>query len=165
MVDRARADRARADSGNDHRIVVGVDGSEPSKHALRWAVQQAELTGAWVDVINAWEIPPLAGVAPILEIGAESAALAKAGEQTLAESVAEVAGGHPPASIRTRVVHGPPAFALLQAAEGADLLVLGCRGHGGFVGALLGSVSQYCVRHADCPVVVTRGAHCTDRGR
>ncbi|NJC84685.1 universal stress protein [Planosporangium mesophilum] len=156
-------ERGTADSGNDHRIVVGVDGSEPSKHALRWAVRQAELTGAWVDVINAWEVPPLAGVAPILEIGAESTALARAGEQTLAESVAEVAGGLPPAPIRTRVVHGPPAVALLQAAEGADLLVLGCRGHGGFIGALLGSVSQYCVQHADCPVVVTRGTHCTDR--
>jgi nucleotide-binding universal stress UspA family protein len=148
-----------ADIKADRRIVVGVDGSESSKHALRWAVRQAELTGASVDAINAWEIPPYTGLAPILETGAEGDALAKAGEEVLAEALAEVAGEHPSAVIRTRVVQGHPAFALLQAAEGADLLVLGCRGHGGFIGALLGSVSQHCVQHAPCPVVVNRGPH------
>jgi nucleotide-binding universal stress UspA family protein len=148
-----------ADIKNDGRIVVGIDGSESSKHALRWAIRQAELTGASVEAINAWEIPLYVGVAPMIETGADIEALTKAGEQILAETLAEVAGEHPPAVIRTRVVQGHPAFALLQAAEGADLLVLGCRGHGGFVGALLGSVSQYCVQHAACPVVVIREPH------
>jgi nucleotide-binding universal stress UspA family protein len=151
-----------ADIKNDRRIVVGVDGSESSKHALRWAMRQAELTGASVDAINAWQIPLYAGVAPMIETGADIEALAKAGEQILTETLADVAGDHSPTVIRTRVVEGHPAFALLQAAEGAELLVLGCRGHGGFVGALLGSVSQYCVQHAACPVVVIRGPHLRD---
>ncbi|MCW2640742.1 MAG: UspA domain protein [Dactylosporangium sp.] len=144
---------------NDGRIVVGIDGSESSKHALRWAIRQAELTGASVDALNAWEIPLYAGVAPMIETGADIDALTKAGEQVLTETLAEVAGDHPPAVIRTRVVQGHPALALLQAAEGAELLVLGCRGYGGFVGTLLGSVSQYCVLHAACPVVVIREPH------
>jgi nucleotide-binding universal stress UspA family protein len=75
------------------RIVVGVDGFESSKAALRWAIHQAKLTGAVV----------------------------------------------------------------VDAAEGADLLVVGNRGHGGLAEALLGSVGQYCVRHAPCPVVIMRG--------
>ncbi len=59
--------------------------------------------------------------------------------------------------MRARVVEGNPAQVLLDAADGADLLVLGSRGHAGFTEALLGSVSQHCVHHAPCPVVVIRG--------
>jgi nucleotide-binding universal stress UspA family protein len=145
---------------HDPRIVVGVDGSESSKHALRWAIRQSELTGAPVDAVNAWEIPPYIGLAPIVETGAEGEALCKACEQVLADTLAEVAGVDCPATVHTRVVQGHPAFTLLRASEDADLLVLGCRGHGGFLGTLLGSVSQYCVQHATCPVVVVRGSHC-----
>jgi nucleotide-binding universal stress UspA family protein len=145
-----------ADVRENRRIVVGVDGSEPSKHALRWAVRQAELTGASVDAINAWDVPLYAGVAPIFETGTEGEVLAKAGERVLTETLAEVAGERPSVAVHPRVVEGHPAVALLRAAEGADLLVVGCRGHGAFVSALLGSVSQYCVHHAPCPVVVVR---------
>ncbi|NJC72337.1 universal stress protein [Planosporangium thailandense] len=148
-----------ADINNNQRIVVGVDGSEPSRRALRWALQQAQATGASVEAIHVWDLPLYAGVAPVIDTVSESEALAKGAEQILSETVAEVAGEHPAVPVRTRVLQGHPAVALLRASEGAGLLVVGSRGHGGFVGALLGSVSQYCVHHATCPVLVIRGEH------
>jgi len=72
--------------------------------------------------------------------------------------VADAVDAHPPVTVRARVAQGHPAFALIRCARGADLLVLGSRGHGGFVGALLGSVAQHCVHHAPCPAVIVRGA-------
>ena len=72
----------------------------------------------------------------------------------LAEAVEDEAAGRPPAEILTRVVYGHPSQALLEAAHGAQLLVVGSRGHGAFAGMLLGSVSQHCVQQAPCPVVV-----------
>jgi nucleotide-binding universal stress UspA family protein len=138
---------------NQPRIVVGIDGSESSKQALRWAVEQARLVGATVDAITVWEDPAQFGWIPVVDVEG----LDKACKQTLAETVAEVAGGQPSVSIHSRVIGGHhPAYVLIREAEGAQLLVLGSRGHGGFVGALLGSVSQHCVQHAACPVVVIR---------
>jgi nucleotide-binding universal stress UspA family protein len=136
------------------RIVVGVDGSPLSVAALRWALRQAELTGAAVDVVYAWHMPAADGWAPAMEL---AQSLVRAGEQGLVDAVAEVAGDRPAVPVHTRVTEGNAAAVLLQAAEGAALLVVGSRGHGGFVGALLGSVSQHCVQHAPCPVVVVRG--------
>ncbi len=72
------------------------------------------------------------------------------------DAIAEVAGPASPVEIRSEVVEGNPAAALLAASAGAELLVVGSRGHGGFVEALLGSVSQHCVHHAPCPVVIIR---------
>ena len=83
--------------------------------------------------------------------------LASASEQALAETVTEVAGADPPVRVESYVLTGHPAYELAQYAKDADLLVVGSRGHGGFVGALLGSVSDHCVHHATCPVVVIRG--------
>jgi nucleotide-binding universal stress UspA family protein len=77
-------------------------------------------------------------------------------KQTLDETVLEVLGGHHAAHLEARVVEGPAARALIDISKGADLLVLGSRGHGPFVGMLLGSVSEYCAAHATCPVVVVR---------
>ena len=134
----------------EHKIVVGVDGSVPSKAALAWAIRQAKLTGAAVQAVIAWEYPPSYGyVAPGVnfeEIAAE----------TLAAAIAEVAGPDEPVTIRSAVVEGNPTRALLDASARAELLVVGSRGHGGFVEALLGSVGQHCVHHATCPVVVIR---------
>lgn len=139
---------------NPGRIVVGVDGSPTSRHALRWAVGQAELTGATVDVVHALEIRVTDGWAPMFDLVEH---LSKAADQMLADAVAEATGAHPAVAVEARVIEGHPATVLLTAAEGATLLVVGCRGHGGFVGALLGSVSQYCAHHATCPVVIVRG--------
>jgi nucleotide-binding universal stress UspA family protein len=137
------------------RIVVGIDGSEPSKEALRWAIEQGRLTGAAINAVTAWEYPIGYG----WELLFDTEGLAKASEQVLTETITEVAGDNPPVFIDSQVIAGHPAYVLIQAAEDAQLLVLGCRGHGGFVGALVGSVSQYCVQHAPCPVVIIRGAH------
>ena len=135
-------------------IVVGVDGSEASLDALRWAAQQAQLTGASLDVVTAWEYPTAFGWAPPIPADWNPEAEARL---DLAESVERTLGKTPSVNVRQVVVEGHPAPALLAAAEHADLLVVGSRGHGAFVGMLVGSVSEHCVSHATCPVVVVRG--------
>ena len=140
------------------RIVAGVDGSDSSRAALAWAVRQAALTGAQVDAVHAWHVPTsygygygYASVLPVID-------LQEVARQVLDEAIADVAGLAPDVEIRPVIVEGNPAQALLDNAKDADLLVVGSRGHGGFAEALLGSVGQHCVHHANCPVVVIRGA-------
>ena len=136
-----------------HRIVVGVDGSPSSEAALRWAVRQAERTGAEVEAVTAWWYPSGYGLAPIPERAGD---LEGDAAKMLVEALAEVSGLAPDVVAAPRVVEGQAAEVLLRAARGADLLVVGSQGHGGFAAAL-GSVSQHCVSHAPCPVVVVRG--------
>jgi nucleotide-binding universal stress UspA family protein len=137
------------------RIVVGVDGYESSQAALRWAIHQAKLTGAVVEAVTAWHFPVGAGPAPIADLPdyADDARI------VLTEAIAEMCMIDPEVEIRPRVVEGRAGRVLVDAAEGADLLVVGCRGHGGLAGTLLGSVGQYCAHHASCPVVILRGKH------
>ena len=137
------------------RIVVGVDGSDGSKEALRWAIRQAELTGAALDAVIAWQYPAFFGWAPV---GVDDADFAKIAEEALSGALNEAFGAEWPGWVRTRVSEGAPAKVLVKAAKGADLLVVGCRGYGGFTDALLGSVSTYCVHHAQGPVTVIRPA-------
>jgi nucleotide-binding universal stress UspA family protein len=140
------------------RIVVGVDGSPSSRQALRWAVRQAELTGGAVDAVIAWQYPPyMAGFGFSPSAMLDTADYAESSSKALADAVADTVSPDSPVSIRQLVVEDNAARALLKAAEGADMLVVGSRGHGGFAGALLGSVSQHCVYHARCPVIVIRG--------
>ncbi|MFJ7910709.1 universal stress protein [Kitasatospora sp. NPDC096204] len=143
------------DTVAQRRIVVGVDGSASSRAALRWAVRQAALVGAAVEAVITWEYPAVYhwGV-PVADV--DDGVVAGYAGKTLAEAVAEETGPQYPVEVRERVEYGNAAQVLLEVAEGAELLVLGNRGHGGFVGALLGSVSQHCVHHASCPVVVVR---------
>ena len=138
------------------RIVAGVDGSPWSKAALAWAVRQAELTGAVVEAVTAWELPATSGLDPQLYLDYPAAAA-----KMLTDAIAE-AGGQ--ATVHPRVKPGHAADVLVEASAGAELLVVGSRGHGGFVGALLGSVSLHCLHHAQCPVVVVRGAT-ADKGK
>jgi nucleotide-binding universal stress UspA family protein len=142
---------------NGRRIVVGVDGSEPSKQALRWAIEQAGLTGATVEAVGVWEL--LTHYAWRAAATADAAELADRCEQTVIDTVTDVGGETPPVHIDSYIIDGHPATELVRQAKGADLLVVGSRGHSGFVGTLLGSVSQYCVHHATCPVVVIRDQH------
>jgi nucleotide-binding universal stress UspA family protein len=136
---------------HEHRIVVGVDGSPSSKAALAWAIGQAKLTGAVVEAVTAWDYPATYGyAAAVVDVDWEGLAA-----QVLRDAVSEVAPDAA-AAIRQRVSEGNAAQVLLDASAGADLLVVGSRGHGGFVEALLGSVSQHAVHHARCPVVVIR---------
>ena len=139
------------------RIVVGVDGSESSRAALAWAVRQAALTGATVDAVHAWHIPVTYGYGYGYAMVLPVPDLEKFAGRVIDKAVAEVADLASGVEIRAVTVEGNPARALLDAAKDADLLVVGSRGHGGFTEALLGSVSQHCVHHADCPVVVIRG--------
>jgi nucleotide-binding universal stress UspA family protein len=140
------------------RIVVGVDGSAPSLAALRWAVHQAELTGGTVDAVVAWKMPATMtgfGFAPVAV--ADGSDMEQTAQRVLDHAVSKVVGSEGGPAVRRLAVQGFPAPVLLGASVGADLLVLGSRGHGGFSGALLGSVGQHCVRHAHCPVVIIRG--------
>lgn len=133
-------------------IVVGVDASEPSKSALRWAFRQAEMTGAPLRVVMSWDLPATAYWAVIPE-GLNFEADTR---KVLDETVNEVLGPDPGVDVTAVVTEGRPAAALIDESKGASLLVVGSRGHGAFAGMLLGSVSEHCVSHAHCPVVVVR---------
>ena len=136
----------------ERRIVVGVDGSVPSKVALAWAVRQARLTGAAVEAVVAWEYPVTFGY-PLPKSGVDHQAVAA---RAVADAIVEVSGPGEPVKISSKVAEGNAARVLVDASAGAELLVVGSRGYGGFVEALLGSVGQHCVHHASCPVVVIR---------
>ena len=141
------------------RIVVGVDGSASSKAALAWAVRQARLTGAVVEAVTAWEFPAAYGYpVPVLDTDFEELAT-----RTVKDAIAEVMAGADADSIRYKVVEGNAAKILIDESAGADLLVVGSRGHGGFVEALLGSTGRHAVHHATCPVVVIRDSAASPR--
>jgi nucleotide-binding universal stress UspA family protein len=148
------------------RIVVGVDGSQASTDALSWALAEARLRGDAVIAIHAWTPPypaatlayptsaavPGGLVTPVDDTMAD--AMRKGAEEVLARTVSEAAADD--VTIEQHLVEGPAASALIEAAKGAELVVVGSRGHGGFTGLLLGSVSQQVANHAPCPVVIVR---------
>ena len=139
---------------HEHRIVVGVDGSDPSKAALAWAIRQGGLTGATVEAVIAWELPVNYGTpAPLIPPRTD---FEEAAREVITLAIADVSSPDEQVTIKGKVVEGNAPRILLDASAGADLLVVGSRGHGGFVEALLGSVGQHCVHHATCPVVVIR---------
>ena len=133
-----------------HRIVVGVDGSVHGNTALRWALHEAEVHGSELTAVFAWQMP-------FLDIpGAfEREEIERLSKEFLVQAVAAVAPA-PEVPVTLLVAQGDVSEALIHASVGADLLVLGSRGRGGFAGLRLGSVSQECVAHASCPVVVIR---------
>jgi nucleotide-binding universal stress UspA family protein len=133
------------------RIVVGVDGSTSSLLALRWAARQAELTGARIDAIYTWAYPVTAGWATYPSVDWNPS---DDGEKLLTAAVDEVFGSQRPAGLRLLVREGGAAQILLSESKNSELLVVGSRGHGGFTGLLLGSVSAHCAEHARCPVLV-----------
>lgn len=143
-----------AESAHKPRIVVGVDGSPPSQAAFRWAVRQARLTGGEIQAVTAWHLPVAYGypmpVAPLTD----AMDIARRVLETATDEIEQEPGE--PVPITGRVAEGNAARVLLDASQDADLLVVGNRGHGGFVEALLGSTGQHLVEHATCPVVVIR---------
>jgi nucleotide-binding universal stress UspA family protein len=143
-------------TGQERRIVVGVDGSESSKAALRWAIRQAKLTSSTVDAVTAWHYPSTYGWAPVADGATDIEGEAK---KALTEVLNGMSGLDPEVPVHPLVTEGHAADVLLRAARGAELLVVGSRGHGGFTAALLGSVSMNCVLHAHCPVLVLRDGH------
>ena len=138
---------------NSRKIVVGIDGSEGSKKALRWAIAEAQLRGAAIEVIHVWNfsplVDPIGGIAYVpMDDLLESAQAVAA---NTVKSVADILGD---THITTTVKQGSASQALLKAAEDADLLVVGRRGHGGFIGLLIGSTAAQVAHHAPCPVVI-----------
>lgn len=134
------------------KIVVGVDGSDHAARALRWAVTEATVRDATLVAVHAWSIPATAYSTFTMPL-VDSDTMQRAAEETLRAATA-LAARDKGVVVEERVVEGPAAQALLQEADDAALLVVGSRGHGGFAGLLLGSVSQQLVHHARCPVVV-----------
>ena len=134
-------------------IVVGVDGSAPSREAVQWALEQARITGAELRAVATWRWPNyLTRLPPRADLAAENAQLL---DETVDGVLAEQPGARD-VKISKHVVEGPPGPALLSQAEDATLLVVGARGRAAFPGMLLGSVAEHCVRHGACPVVVVR---------
>ncbi|MCE3555152.1 universal stress protein [Pseudonocardia sp. RS11V-5] len=143
-------DPAASDAGRGE-IVVGVDGSPSSLQALRWAMRQSELTGAPVRAVSAWSIPVHHGPMVVAQVWSDWPELAR---QALDVAVRDALPPEQVRVVRTEVAEGNASAVLLDAAKGAELLVVGSRGHGGFVGLLLGSTAQHVTTHAHCPVLV-----------
>lgn len=155
----ATEDGAGVDDGaGQPRIIVGVDGSENAARALSWAARQAARCGSALGVVTAWEDPyRYWGERPPLALAEQEEKSALAGARRAAEEAAAMARGlEHGLRVTTRVSEDDAASCLIEASRGAELLVVGTRGRGGFKGLLLGSVSQKCIVHAHCPVVVVR---------
>lgn len=135
-------------------IVVGVDGSENGQLALEWAIDEAVHHGTSLVLVHGVEIG-MSAAEPYTG-GQVLDQLQESGRLTL--DAAEAAATARGVAVERRMQVGSPAYELIDASKGARLLVVGGRGHGGFMGLLLGSVSTACVHHAHCPVVVVRPA-------
>jgi nucleotide-binding universal stress UspA family protein len=152
------AERGSGQGDDRPRIVVGVDGFESSTAALRWAIHHAKLVGATVEAVTAWHVP--AGTAQVP--AADRPDYAEDARMVLAEAITQTRTTGTDVEVRPRVVAGGAAQVLVDVAEGADLLVVGCQGHGAAAdtaagSAGLGSVGEFCAHHAPCPVVIMRG--------
>ena len=156
-------------------VVVGVDGSAGAKDALRWALAEARLRHWPVRAVHAWMFGYIGGsvegypywggsLGSYTSLGVDLGDLHRAADDLLERALAEVGNETEGVEIERQVVQGPAAEVLVNAAAPDDLLVVGSRGHGGFADLLLGSVSQQCVHHALCPVVVVHPPKPTPTG-
>ena len=151
---------SRAEDSNG-LIVVGVDSSEGAKAALRFALEEAKLRQATLRVVHTWQfgyigVKGIEGFSPVVVV--DLGDLRRTAEVALDAVLHEVAPNANGVVIERRVSEGAPATVLVDESRQADLLVVGSRGHGGFAGLLLGSVSQQCAHHAACPVAIVRAS-------
>ena len=140
-------------------VVVGVDHSDGAKAALAFAYEEARLRGVRLRAVHAWQFgyigsTGLEGFVP--PIGGDIDERRAAAEAALEDTLRRTLGDADDVTIERRTVEGTPAAVLIEESRGADLLVIGSRGHGGFAQLLLGSVSQQCAHHAECPVAIVR---------
>jgi len=147
-------DATTKDGRDPQKILVGIDGSEASLAALDWAAGQAALTSSPLEILATWDWPLTYGWAVPLPQGFDPQ---ESVQKTLNEAADGVRARYLDIEITTRALQGHPAPVLVEASKGAKLLVVGSRGHGEFVGMLLGSVGEHCAAHAHCPVLVHRG--------
>ena len=140
------------------RIIVGVDGSDSSRAALSWAYDEAAHHGASITVVAVWQPPSMPMIPPYGSLPVEGYDTQPKNDALalLERYVADLEVRTPEVEVRTSVEEGNPAKVLIERSKEAELLVVGSRGHGGFAGMLLGSVSQHVVAHSECPVVVVR---------
>ncbi|WP_021592363.1 MULTISPECIES: universal stress protein [Actinomadura] len=132
-------------------VVVGYDGSTGGEQALAWAADEARTRGLALTVLHVWDVYVGGPVAmPVVDLRALA-------EETLNTGVEHVRKAAPELSVRGVLARGQAAARLIEAGDGADLIVLGPRGLGGFVGLVLGSVGAQVAAHAPCPVVIVRG--------
>jgi nucleotide-binding universal stress UspA family protein len=137
-------------------IVVGVDGSDESKKALAWALDEARLRHTALRVVNAWQLPVFDLSGHALSDLLDPAGFERQALHVIDQALGDLEGGDSGVEIEKLAPEDAPVPALVEASESAELLVVGSRGRGGFTGLLLGSVSQQCAQHATCPVVVVR---------
>jgi nucleotide-binding universal stress UspA family protein len=139
-------------------IVVGIDGSEGSREALRFAAAEARLRNEHLRVVSAWHVPTAlyAGAGSGFVAPVEEEDLSRATRQAVEAELAEVLGADADVDVIMR--EGNAAHVLIEESTDATLLVVGSRGHGGFTGLLIGSVGQQCAAHARCPVVIVHGS-------
>lgn len=142
-----------ATNSDQPRIVVGIDGSEECKPALRWAARAAEAFGAQLELVAAWNYPAAYGWSAIPEGWSPRDDMRQLAQQT----VHSVFGSDRPEVLELLLCEGNPAQILVDQSKDALMLVVGSRGHGGFAGLLLGSVSASVAEHATCPVLVVHG--------
>lgn len=139
-------------SPDERRIVVGVDGSEPSLKALEWAIEEARRWRSVLDVVTAWSFPMVKGYAwTHSPEDVENSA-----KEVIETALSHVSQEATELVVRGEALDGEPGPVLVDAAVGAELLVVGARGLGGFQRLLLGSVSSYCAQHATCSVMIVR---------
>jgi nucleotide-binding universal stress UspA family protein len=134
-------------------VVVGVDGSAGAQAALTWAAREAKLRGSTLTLVSAWQLPAGSYGWPTLlpEVLDDFKTVAAAQIDKACTAAGSALDG---LEVTRAVREGSAVKVLIEASEGADLLVVGTRGHGGFVGMLLGSVSAQCAHHSRCPLVI-----------
>ncbi|MDG6105929.1 universal stress protein [Dactylosporangium aurantiacum] len=137
-------------------VIVGVDGSHNADRAMRFALEQASFRGAGLTAVHTYVWPDTTGPGDMLPLVYDRADLRDDERRALAESVAGWADKFPDVEVRQSTVRGGAAAVLTRLSRGAELMVVGSRGRGGFTGLLLGSVSQALIHHAGCPVAVVR---------
>ncbi|MET7401971.1 universal stress protein [Dactylosporangium sp. NPDC005572] len=138
------------------RVVVGVDGSHDAERALAFAFEQASFRAVGLTAVDAYRWPSSTGPGDMLPLVYDPAELRDDEDRALTEAIAGWAGKYPDVDVRRAVANGRAAAVLVELSAGAELVVVGSRGRGGFTGLLLGSVSQAVIHHAACPVAVVR---------
>ena len=144
------------DSTVKDRVVVGVDGSPSSDDALRWAAREADLHGDVLEVVCCWTYPATVTMAPF-QPSLRDQVFADAARHVVKDSIERVLGGSADhMDVVAEVAEGPPSQRLVELSQDAAMVVVGCRGRGGFAGMLVGSVGETVTQMARVPVILAR---------